>query len=259
MFLDFPSFNDLNLSFMVYQPSNHNDMTQYWTRNRRMHRVNDQPAYVRHGTSIGGEAYVMREWYWWGLLHRELGPARETYNDYRCVYSDDMPYHYSVGWSKLELEWMYSGIAQNYPSPNSATLGDGSYTKKRSTNLCDDCAGTPGFQAEEVIMEWCPPYKADHMQDGLLPYSLEAQNLTESYNNGKLTNRSMDDLKMDWCHRGSILHSTDNLKSFNEALVKKDFFTNLSLWQAPFYPRAGAEFMALTEFERTKAGEPDNE
>jgi hypothetical protein len=260
IFLDFPSFNDLNLSFLVYQPHDHNDITQYWTRNRRMHRTNDQPAFVRH--RVGGDiegTQVVREWYWWGLIHREDGPARETYRDYRCIYPDDTPYHYSVGWSNLKLEWMYSGISQHYPSPASAMLGDGSYTKKRATNLCDDCSGTPGLQAEEIIIEWCPPYEADHMQDQLIPYSLEAQNLSESYNNGKLTNRSMDDVKMDWCHRGKILNATGNLKHFNQALSEKDFFTNLDLWKAPFYPRAGAEFMALTEFQRTKASEPDNE
>ena len=113
IFLDFPSFNDLNLSFLVYQPHDQNDITQYWTRNRRLHRINDQPAFIRHRVAddIKG-AYVMREWYWWGMLHRELGPARETYRDYRCIYPDDTPYHYSVGWSNLKLEWMYSEIGR---------------------------------------------------------------------------------------------------------------------------------------------------
>ena len=104
---------------------------------------------------------------------------------------------------------------------------------------------------------WDPHYQYEEFRDELIPYCIEADGLSESYKDGMLLKRSIDSVKMDWCHGGYMLECTDNLIAFNEALLSKDFFTNLNLWKAPFYARPGLEFMALTEFQRTKAGEPE--
>jgi len=257
-FLDFPSFDELNLSFLVHWFEK-DQMTQYWTKRRRLHRNHDKPAFVKKNERLVEGITVERKWWWWGLQHRLNGPAVETMRGYRCAYSDNMPYHYAESWDKLEWEWWESGTSKSYPSPHMAELFDGSTIKKRNTKQYDDCANESSFQALSMILEWDPPYGNKEFHDELIPYVVEIDGLSESYKDGKLLKRSIDKLKMDWCHKGNMLECTDNLMAFNDALVEKDFFTNFNLWKGPFYSRAGIEFMTLTEFQRTDAGKKEDE
>ena len=86
--------------------------------------------------------------------------------------------------------------------------------------------------------------------DELRPTRLVATNMSETYTQGELTNRTCEYFTMQWA-RGEkeVYHNTDKMVQFNDA-VKTELLTGLNLWKGSLTSDAETDLILTSEFNR---------
>jgi hypothetical protein len=241
LYLDYDDFMDYPISFLV---TTGNTAFQYWTLRRRLHRINDLPAYVSYDPD---QDRIIRRWYWNGLKHRITGPAQEMTTGFKVSDLAGFSNFYQETWDSITLEWYKEGFPSSFPFCAKATMTGGQRIKNKTTNCIqsprDDLAA---LTAETCEMNW----DVFKLSNEFRPVSASITDLHEIYDKeGSITRRDCLECEFTW-KRGTEVFKAEDHPEFNE-LFKDDLISLVDLW-GPFYKDDSTEFVVITEFDRVK-------
>lgn len=239
-------FDDVPLCFLVMGETS---VWQYWTLNKRLHRING-PAYVSYNET---SKFMERGFYFNGLSHSN-GPANEKYFGYE-IDSETLTDHVVETWNGAEFKWMLYGENKKFFGRWGLAKGGQCYRRRsdRKFDAPDDFS--PTFWADELIIEWTGwIYDPNRDKDGVAPQRLVFTDFSEIYENGKLKKRSCSNLEGSWFYAGK-LYSWHNdrhkmapwVERFNDR-VKKNLLKEIGIWEGPAYKDGEDEFYFLSEF-----------
>lgn len=240
--LAFEEFRDIHISFVIQMD---NITYQYWTVNGRLHRTKDRPAFILHDPKDGK---TIRRWYWYGMLHRENGPARETIKGFDVDYEFSKT-HYLESFESMRQEWIKESMKQLYPHPHEATMLNGKVIRNKETKQVDDWNDVCAVSHDRLVITWKHDKNQAH-SDLLLPMQMSCTDLSENYKKGELVSRHCDGFDAAWRRRGTcFIESDTELKDFN-AVVQASMLSDFNFMGSPFFKNEEAEFVLLSEFDR---------
>ena len=245
-FLDGDEFKTTPVSFHIIRQERH---FQYWTMGKRLHRSDDLPAYVMYDP-IGKRLH--RRWFWNGMQHRLNGPADEIATGYE-VDDTSMSTHIRESWDKMEYQWFIEGIQGDLIKsiPMEARLLEGwryrNKITKRIDSIDDD---SPAFFSGNVEIWWVRNDSSINKDTTYLrPQYLEAHDLGEEFNQGKLKKRYSNYLRITWLKNNKDVVFDAAIERFNR-VIKNDLFTDLNLWDGGFYADDETSFLVISEYDR---------
>lgn len=246
-FLDFESFDDLPLVFDV---SIEGVQTQFFTLKRRLHRTGGAPAFISYNSRIN---YVSNKWFWNGLLHREDGPAVESYED--LSYDETLTGYVKKSFKRLSARWYREGVAPGFGHITSASIDEGYFMIKDSTDKYDDPEDSfPAFKCE--VATFNIEVQANNLSDksALIPKMVSFPELTESYKDGNLVSREWKekDGRFEWVKNGNVIsgrYQYSGLDKIND-MIRENLSTDIGLWEGEFYKEKQTEVIVITEFDR---------
>lgn len=233
--LSFSEFQNEQIVFRINQfsPVSGDILYEYYTVGGRLHRGDDLPAKY-----IYTNASIHRGWYWNGVLHRETGPAEETFERITFSMKDD--------YSLLRAEtysgsFLHNGVAAMYPGPNImvgekvefAYSGDG---RPYQSELIPYCT------ANWLRVFWKIPAVQSHH---LYPEQINLSMFSEFRLPTGRTIRTSSSYGGRWQKAGMIRNYPINGVMFPDSAILGD----IGLWSAPFYPGPDIEVLMNSQWD----------
>lgn len=240
-------FMAIPISFRVRSGSN---IFQYWTLNKRLHRIGGGPAKIIYLSKTGS---LTRYWYNSGMLNRDDGPAIDYMDG--MVASQQHPetgeeldvHHVAQSWTRRKLTYFSNGVHASYPRPTEVVMDSYGYQIVRGY---DHTFESRTYKTWKLDYRDGAALSVPHMKvswephQNFAPYRATVWMLEEDHEDGEFKTRRIGNLDMEWKEYDKV---HDDLEEFTEFVVD-EMLDDINLWNGPFFKNAQDEIAAQTEF-----------